>query len=114
MRSAPPAPPPPPPALARRADGAFYTPPAIVEAMARWLLAHPLARVVDPGCGSGRLAAAIARQRPDLPIIAIDTDPLATLLTRATLAVTSAQRVQVLQQNYLTGDLCDRYPSTME
>lgn len=90
------------PALVRRADGAFYTPSPIVEAMAGWLLTHPLARVVDPGCGSGRFAAAIARMRPDLPIVAVDTDPLATLLTRATLAVAGARDVRVVQCDYLT------------
>jgi len=90
------------PALARRADGAFYTPSPIVDTMAGWLLTHPLARVVDPGCGSGRFAAAVARQQPDLPIIAVDTDPLATLLTRATLAVIGARDVRVVQRDYLT------------
>lgn len=90
------------PASRRRADGAFYTPPAIVEAMAHWLLRHPLSRVVDPGCGSGRFAATIARRRPDLPIIAVDLDPLATLLTRAALAVIGARDALVLQADYLT------------
>ena len=90
------------PAIERRVDGAFYTPSAIVEAMAAWLLTHSLSRVVDPGCGSGRFAAAVARKQPDLPIIAVDTDPLATLLTRAVLAAIGARNARVVQHDYLT------------
>ncbi len=90
------------PAIERRADGAFYTPSAIVETMAAWLLTHSLSRVVDPGCGSGRFAVAVARKQPELPIIAVDTDPLATLLTRAALAAVGAHNAHVVQHDYLT------------
>lgn len=85
----------------RRGVGAYYTPAPLVEAMVDWLLATPLDQVIDPGAGSGRFAAAVARRQPGLPIIAIDADPLATLMTRAALAVLNANAT-VFHQDYLT------------
>jgi len=89
----------------RRTVGAFYTPPSLVATMSDWLLGRDPNRVVDPGCGSGRFSAYVARTRPDLEIIAIDADPLATLLTRAALAVLNAERATVLHHDYLTAAL---------
>jgi adenine-specific DNA-methyltransferase len=89
----------------RRANGAFYTPAAIVDPMVAWALSQNPRRVVDAGCGSGRFAAAVARARPDMPIVAIDLDPLATLMTRATLAVLEASAVTVLQADYMTVEI---------
>lgn len=86
----------------RRPDGAFYTPAAIVEPMVEWALAQDPARIVDAGCGSGRFAAEIARRDPTLPVVAVDRDPLATLLTRAALAVLGAERAVVLHADYLS------------
>ena len=91
----------------RRPDGAFYTPPELVEPMVEWALAQDVRRVVDAGCGSGRFAAAVARRRPDLELVAIDTDPVATLLTRATLAVLGHKRSRVLLANYLIAELVE-------
>lgn len=88
--------------IERRAVGAFYTPPSIVEPMIRWTLEREPDRIVDAGCGSGRFAVAAARLRPSLPLIAIDTDPVATLLTRAALAVVGAQAASVVQADYTT------------
>jgi adenine-specific DNA-methyltransferase len=85
----------------RRGVGAYYTPATLVESMNEWLLAHPIDRVVDPGCGSGRFAAYIARRHPGLPITAIDADPIATLMTRAALAVLNTE-AKVSHHNYLT------------
>lgn len=86
----------------RRPAGAFYTPAAIVEPMVEWALAQDPARIVDAGCGSGRFAAEIARRDPALPIVAVDRDPLATLLTRAALAVLGAECAVVLHADYLS------------
>lgn len=84
----------------RRPVGAFYTPSAIVEPMVAWILARDPTRVVDAGCGSGRFAAAVLRRRPQVPVVAVDVDPMATILTRATLAVLEAPHVTVLQADY--------------
>ncbi len=90
------------PADVRRATGTFYTPPPIVSSMVAWLLGHDVARVVDPGCGSGRFAVAVARARPDIPLVAIDADPLATILTRGALAALGVRNARILHHDYLT------------
>ncbi len=84
----------------RRAVGAFYTPKGIVEPMVRWALDREPQRLIDPGCGSGRFAAAAVRRSPEIAVVAIDVDPLATLLTRATLAVLGARNCVVLLRNF--------------
>ncbi|MGE0746856.1 MAG: methyltransferase domain-containing protein [Rhodospirillales bacterium] len=74
-------------ARTRRDDGATYTPAAIVGAMLDWAVRSGApARIVDPGCGSGRFVVAAARRFPDAKLIAVDTDPLAVLMTRAAAA----------------------------
>jgi adenine-specific DNA-methyltransferase len=88
--------------LTRRAIGAFYTPPAIVEPMVRWALSKEPTRFVDPGSGSGRFAVAAVRANSDIAVVAVDLDPLATLLTRANLAVLEAKDPIVLNADYLT------------
>lgn len=89
----------------RRTRGAFYTPPEIVDSMLDWVLAQQPDRLVDPGCGSGRFSVGAVRRRQDLAIIAIDVDPLATLITRANLAVTGAHSATVLNTDYTSFDL---------
>jgi adenine-specific DNA-methyltransferase len=79
----------------RRRLGAVYTPTPIVDRMVTWLLAQAPVRVVDPGCGSGRFAAAVARRRPHMDIVAVDVDPLATLVCRANLATLGASHARV-------------------
>lgn len=89
------------PAAARRASGAFYTGPAIVDTMLSWTLARAPGRIVDPGCGSGRFALAALRRKPGLEVVAIDVDPLATLLVRAGLAALKATGARVVHGDYL-------------
>jgi len=73
----------------RRELGATYTPSPIVDAMVAW--AHTEtpkpARVVDPGAGSGRFLIAAAHAFSEAELIAVDVDPLATLMLRANAAV---------------------------
>lgn len=90
-------------AESRRSAGATYTPGAIVNAMIAWAAGEeptPV-RVVDPGAGSGRYLMAAARQFPDASLVAVDIDPLATLLLRANAAVQGwAERLTVKLQDY--------------
>jgi hypothetical protein len=88
--------------LERRDLGAFFTGSAILEPMMQWARAQNPSRFVDPGCGSGRFAAAAAAWKPSVDIVAVDLDPVATLLTRAALAAIGAKRARVLQGDYLT------------
>ncbi len=85
----------------RRTLGAFYTGPAIVDAMLDWVLERRAERLVNPGCGSGRFAVAAAKRNRALALVAVDVDPLATLMTRAALAAVGATNSSVRNHDYL-------------
>lgn len=87
-------------AVVRRADGAVYTPEAIVRPMVEWVLEQNPNRVVDPGAGSGRFVMHALSRRPDMAAIAVDLDPLAALMTRANVAVRGFKNVRVLNADY--------------
>lgn len=91
----------------RRADGQYWTPAEILEPMVAWAFGTKPTRFVDPGCGSGRFAMAAVRRRQDMPVIAVDLDPLATVLTRGNLAVLGATNAVVLCESYLTVEIPD-------
>ena len=84
----------------RRGAGAVYTPRQIIEPMVEWVLAQHPTRVVDAGCGSGRFALEIARRAPGIRIVAIDNDPLATLLARTTLASIGQTNCRVINDDF--------------
>ncbi|HEY4162085.1 MAG TPA: N-6 DNA methylase [Dongiaceae bacterium] len=93
------------PARLRRALGATYTPPEIVRAMleraASEAGADAVARIVDPGAGSGRFLLAAAEKFPDAALIGIESDPVAALLLRANLAAGGlSQRARVIVGDY--------------
>lgn len=72
----------------RRNVGAIYTPSAIVAAMVRWASSKGTpARIVDPGCGSGRFTIAAAKAFPEAHLVACDIDPLSILILRANATV---------------------------
>lgn len=89
----------------RRQDGAVYTPPQLVAPMVEWTLAEDPVRVVDAGAGSGRFSALIARRAPAVHVVAIDSDPVATLMSRAALAAIGHERATVLCSDYTRLDL---------
>lgn len=89
----------------RRTRGSIYTPHAVVRTMIRWVASSNPQRVVDMGCGSGRFTIEAAQRRPDAEILAVDLDPVATILTRARLACLGLQQVRVLHKNYLDLEL---------
>jgi hypothetical protein len=87
----------------RRNSGATYTPKPIIDAMITWAAATDPApqRIVDPGSGSGRFLSAAAEVFPKADLIAVEIDPLATLMTRANAAVLGyAQRLTVQLVDY--------------
>jgi adenine-specific DNA-methyltransferase len=79
---------------ARRAQGATYTPKAIVDAMIAWAADEttPPQRIVDAGAGSGRFLMVAAKAFPAAELIAVEIDPLASLLVRANAAVLGFSR----------------------
>lgn len=85
---------------ARQRGGIFYTNRAIVAPMVEWLLSRSPDRVIDAGCGSGRFAQAVANRMDTPSIVAVDTDPIATLLCRANLAVIGRPRVTILNADF--------------
>jgi adenine-specific DNA-methyltransferase len=89
----------------RRERGAVYTPPEIVRAMAEWATRHAagsdVSRIVDPGAGSGRFLRAVSARFPSTELVAVELDPVAALLCRATLAVVGlTERLRVVQGDY--------------
>jgi hypothetical protein len=87
----------------RRAKGATYTPPTIVNAMVQWAVGQNIKpmRVIDPGSGSGRFIMEAAKAFPEALLVAVEIDPLATLLLRANAAVLGfASRLQIKLTDY--------------
>jgi adenine-specific DNA-methyltransferase len=86
--------------VVRRQAGAVYTPATLLDPMVRWTLDQDPIRVIDAGSGSGRYSAAVARAAPSIEVLAIDLDPLATMMTRASLAALGHERSVVLNVDY--------------
>lgn len=88
----------------RRATGAAYTPPEIVDIMVGWAAEQgDPARVVDPGAGSGRYVLRAGRRFPAVKLVAIDTDPFALLLLLAGAEILGmSARLTIHCQDYRT------------
>lgn len=87
----------------RRLRGATYTPNRIVHSMVRWAVAtrRSPARIVDPGAGSGRFIIAAAKSFPKARLIAVEMDPLASLILRANItALGLRRRTTILVRDY--------------
>jgi hypothetical protein len=92
------------PAGTRRDHGQTFTPAPVVAAMLGWAggKAEP-ARVVDPGAGSARFLAAAGRRWPAAELTGAETDPLAAMIGRATLAAAGlAPRAAITLADYRT------------
>ncbi|WP_168929523.1 N-6 DNA methylase [Nocardioides sp. GY 10113] len=71
----------------RRARGAFYTPPELVDWILDRALTSPSHRVLDPACGTGHFLVAAARRLGDVRAVhGSDLDAEAVRLARARLA----------------------------
>lgn len=95
------------PAKVRRNLGAIYTPPSVVSYMLSWAaeFGEP-DRVVDPGAGSGRFLLAASELFPRARLVAVEFDPVASILLRANIAVLGlGRRAAVLVEDYRKADL---------
>lgn len=85
----------------RRPLGATYTPPAIVQAMVECSPLRSPARVVDPGAGSGRFVVESGRKFAQAKLVAVEIDPLASVLLRAHVASAGlSARVRIVTSDY--------------
>ena len=77
----------------------------VVEKALDWLNAHPnRGRVVDVGTGSGCIAVSLARQSPDLRIVATDISFLALKVARSNAILHGlSQQIDFLQSDLLSG-----------
>ncbi|MDQ4032264.1 MAG: methyltransferase, partial [Actinomycetota bacterium] len=89
----------------RRSSGAIYTPSELIDPMVRWTLEQGPDRVVDAGAGSGRFSVAVARRAPEVEVVAVELDPVAAIMTRASLAALNVTRATVLQTDYMRAGL---------
>jgi adenine-specific DNA-methyltransferase len=90
------------PPATRRASGQTFTPQPVVQSMIRWArrTIRP-ARVVDPGVGSARFLVAAGRSWPGATLLGAETDPLAAMLGRASLAAAGmADRAAIIVTDY--------------
>lgn len=91
-------------AAQRRERGLTLTPWPVVASMLAWAAQRVTpARVVDAGMGTGRFLLAAGRRWPQARLVGVETDPLAAMAGRATLAAAGlAGRAQVELADYRT------------
>jgi hypothetical protein len=91
----------------RRRAGQTFTPRPVVQSMVGWAARRLTpARVVDPGTGSARFLVAAGRRWPHAVLAGVETDPLAAMIGRATLAAAGmAGRASITLGDYRSLDL---------
>jgi release factor glutamine methyltransferase len=78
----------------------------LVELALRWLPSGAGRRVLDLGCGSGAVALAIARERPDAIVLGADVSAAAVKLARR-----NAQRLAIGNATFIESDWFASVPS---
>ncbi len=91
----------------RRPAGQTFTPRPVIQAMVGWAARRPTpARVVDPGTGSARFLVAAGHRWPRAALVGVETDPLAAMIGRASLAAAGmAGRTVITLGDYRSLDL---------
>ena len=92
----------------RRARGQTFTPFTLVEAMFAWFEAQgsEIARIVDPGAGSGRYVLHGLRRYRNARAVAVEADPDVALILRANAAALGVEsRLHVIVGDYREIDL---------
>jgi len=90
------------PPVQRRSAGQTFTPPGVIDSMLGWAgRGVAPVRVVDPGTGSARFLTAAGRRWQAAELVGVETDPLAAMIGRATLAAAGmAERAAILLTDY--------------
>lgn len=95
----------------RRARGQTFTPVPIIDSMTSWAASvarDGIGRVVDPGSGSARFLIAAGRKWPGASLVGVETDPVAAVIGRASLAAAGlADRSRVVLGDYRSVRLPD-------
>lgn len=86
---------------ARRGIGQVFTPQELVNQMVDWTSRQHPERVIDCGCGSGRFALTAARYIQGAQVVAVDKDPISTLVCRANAAVLGLATVDVRNEDFI-------------
>ena len=73
----------------------------LVERALELLPAGCAREVLDAGVGSGAIAIAIARDRPESRIIAVDNSPAALAMARQNIAAHGLRRIRLIQADWL-------------
>ncbi len=87
----------------RKALGAFYTAPAVVEFLIDWALPEPGATAMDPSCGDGRFLAEALRGNA-ATVIGVDLNGEAIAATGLELAASGKDSHQLLSADFFTVD----------
>lgn len=96
------------PGPARRPLGQFFTPLWIGRVMARWLLDGSPRLLLDAGCGSGSLLAAVAHERSKpTRLVGLDVDPLAITMAKANQALRAIDELDLRHGDFLLDDLAE-------
>lgn len=96
------------PGRARRSLGQFFTPLWIGRVMARWLLDGSPRLLLDAGCGSGSLLAAVAHERSKpTQLVGLDVNPLAITMAKANQALRAIDELDLRRSDFLLEDLAE-------
>lgn len=88
---------------ARRDQGQTFTPDHVIAGMLAWAKRQrkAIARIVDPGAGTGRYTIASLRAFPEATAVAVEMDPVVAVLLRANLIATGlCKRVKIIVDDF--------------
>jgi release factor glutamine methyltransferase len=72
----------------------------LVELVLEWLPSDRAVRVLDIGTGSGAIALAIAKMRPDAQVVATDVSPAALAVARGNAAALGLANVEFVESDF--------------
>ncbi|MBE6364569.1 MAG: peptide chain release factor N(5)-glutamine methyltransferase [Lentisphaerae bacterium] len=91
--------------LMLKVDRRVLIPRPETELLAQWLIDHapPNGSVLDIGCGSGAIAIAVATERRDLNVTAVDISADALQLAQENAGANNAENIRFIQSDLFSG-----------